>query len=110
MKALTALVLAGTRAGGDPLGVHASPIITDHDPHAPAVARNVDGEPAGFQFAGGQARRCRLDAMINGVAHQMSEGILQAAEQQAIQLHLLAPHFNLHGLAEFAGDGPAVHV
>jgi hypothetical protein len=77
---------ARQRFVADACSVETAAIVGDADDDMAAFV--ISGEPDGalFRLAGSNAFGDRLDAMIGGVAHHVSERILDALEHLAVEL------------------------
>ena len=94
----------GDRFGLDPFGVEAAAIVgnADDDVAALMIGRQTYGTL--LWLAGGYPLGRRLEPVIGGVAHHVSERILDQVEYLAIELGVGAMHLQFDLLSEFAGE------
>src|SRR5262249_14548785 len=79
--------------GADTLRVDSPAVISDLDNDLAALVEGIEGEPAFRRLAAGSPLLGRLDAMIDGIAHQMRKRVADGLNDALVQLGFLALHF-----------------
>ena len=85
--------------------INAAPIIREAEHEAPRQALGHQQQARGGGLAGGQALLRGLDAVIYRVAHQVQQRVGQQVGEGAVDLHILAHHFEGDLLALRLGRG-----
>ena len=83
--------------------VHAGAVVADGDADRVLLAGRLDEQAADFRLARGDAHLRRLEAVVDRVAHQVDERIVEAVEDRAVELELGARERDLHALADARG-------
>ena len=94
--------------GPDRLDIYAFAVVRDLDDDHIALIRGPEEDRALLGLARGTAFLGRFDAMIEGIAHGMHEGIEEILDDRFIELRLLALYdevdFFVEGLGEIAHE------
>ena len=93
-----------TRHLADALHVHTAAVVLNVEDHLAAVGNGAQGHCAGRGLPGGLAVGRRLDAVVDGVAQQVEQGIVQGIEDLAVQACLFALDDQVDLLAGGAGQ------
>ena len=102
--ALGADEAARDRGAGDALGVHAAPVVLDADPDPVALASGAHPDHGFGGLARGGAHLRWLHAVIDGVAHQVDENVVEFLEYRPIQFDILTQDIKSHLLARMVGE------
>src|SRR5581483_5203495 len=86
------------------LDVNAAPVVRDGKNEKPGAMTGLDADCSGGIFSGGSAFRRAFNAMVEAVADDVIQGRFQPLEYFAIYFGGGAEDFELHLLAELAGD------
>ena len=89
-----------------PLPVDAAPIVRDGDLHLRALQGGGDRDAAGRRLARGRALRGRLDPVVDRVADEVHEGVLEPLGHRTVELHLVAHELEHDLLARLQGQVP----
>ncbi len=83
---------AAHRGGADPVGVNAAPVVFHHHRQEVAVGAGRDDHPAPAGLAGPLALIGGLDAVIDAVAQEVHERVVQRQQHGLVDSRIGAPH------------------
>ncbi|BBP74159.1 hypothetical protein PHLH7_02630 [Pseudomonas sp. Ost2] len=90
--------------GQDPRGVQATAVVADFEDDHAGVVIGIEAQVAFGGLADGQALGSRLDAVVDGVAHQVGQRIGDLVDHRLVQLGLAADQAQLDILVQFLAD------
>ena len=88
----------------DAFAIQTGAVVADFDVHLAAFVKSPQDQPAGRIFAGLDTVLGKFDAVVDRIAHQMRERILDRLDDSLIELGLLAFHLDVHLFAAAKGD------
>ena len=83
------------RLGGDPVGVDPAAVVGDLDHDLAARVVRAQRQHALGGLAGGDALLGGLDPVVDGVAHEVGQRVLDGLEQPAVELGVATGHLEL---------------
>ena len=86
--------------------VHASAVVGQGQHHPASLLLGTEGEPAGAGLAAPLPQPRGLDAVVDGVPHQVNQGIAQLLHQPLVELDLPPAGLEHHVLARLASHPP----
>ncbi len=92
----------------DPLGVDPPSVVRDRQPDPRSLGRGGDADAPGGRLAAGRPLLRRFDAVVDGVADQVEEGLVELAGDPAVEPRLLAGELDLDFPGERAGELPGI--
>src|SRR3954471_19730034 len=90
--------------GADLGRVDARAVVGDLDHDLAALVLRAQGEHALGRLAGPGARLGRLYAVVDGVAHQVGQGVLDRLQERLVELGLAALNLQANGLAALQAE------
>ena len=90
----------------DAFQVQSGAVVGDFDVDLAALVEGTQSETTAGRFSGSRPRFGGLDAMIDGIAHEVRQRILNRFENRAVQFRVLTLHFQSNLLAAAQGQVP----